>query len=106
MKNFKQWIDLYKKDNDWNELFNDFPAGTSTDCDIEFIAPKYHELPIAMQFGIYIEYVYHIDTKINKDFRVILYTGPHNKINGEHTSLKIWCKREIPKFFEYIEDLL
>ena len=61
---FMKWLTKYKKENEWNELFNDFPAGTSTDCDIEFIAPEYHELPIAMQFGIFTEFSFNFGAEL------------------------------------------
>jgi len=59
MEYFKEWIDKYKVTNNWDYLFNDntddpFPrAGTPT-----ITAPKYHELPIAMQLGIFNEFLY------------------------------------------------
>lgn len=54
MKNFCQWIDEYKKDVKWAMLFN-----SSGDANIyakSAMAPKYHDLPIAMQVGIFMEY--------------------------------------------------
>jgi CTP-dependent riboflavin kinase len=59
MKHFNEWIDRYKEENNWKDIFNedaevgkdDYMAGTL------FEAPKYHDLPIAMQFGIFLEYL-------------------------------------------------
>lgn len=47
MKRFCEWIDEYKKRVDWERLF----AST-----INAQAPKYHDLPIAMQFGIFLQF--------------------------------------------------
>lgn len=47
MKLFCAWIDEYKKKVDWNNLF----AST-----VNAKIPKYHDLPIAMQFGIFLQF--------------------------------------------------
>ena len=48
MKLFVEFIDKYKAENDWDTLFGPFIYGE---------APKYHDLPTAMQFGIFTEFV-------------------------------------------------
>lgn len=48
---FKDWIDKYKEKVGWDDLFQ-FAGGT---------APKYHDLPIAFQIGIFLEYVQDTD---------------------------------------------
>lgn len=53
MENFCVWIDKYKKDHWWEQLFN---QGTINTGNTYYKAPKYHELPNAMQFGIFIEF--------------------------------------------------
>lgn len=50
MAHFKEWIDRYKSEHDWEDLFNHNTEYQDT------LAPKYHELPIAMQFGIFLEW--------------------------------------------------
>lgn len=42
---FKLWVDQYKSEHDWASMFGH----------LEY--KKYHELPIAMQFGIFLEYL-------------------------------------------------
>src|SRR5258708_246247 len=56
MKQFCAWIDQYKQWVDWNLLFNShrFSARNGQEC--VNVPPKYHELPIGMQIGIFIEY--------------------------------------------------
>lgn len=63
MQKFCDFIDQYKKDNNWKELFNEGvsimmplprPMRTSVGKTID---PKYHDLPIAMQVGIFIEFM-------------------------------------------------
>lgn len=68
MTHFKQWIDQYKSEHDWDKLFSTgffkFSEEKTTTVVGELAqslivaqAPKYHELPIAMQFGIFTEYM-------------------------------------------------
>jgi len=64
MKDFCNWIDEYKKTNNWKKLFNDTyhqtnvkRAGNGEICSIDFSTPKFHDLPIAMQMGIWNEYL-------------------------------------------------
>jgi hypothetical protein len=61
MKVFCDWVDGYKKQNDWSNLFN---AGYNMAGDWgtegwggSTTAPKYHDLPIAFQIGMWIEFV-------------------------------------------------
>lgn len=62
MGDFLIWIDKYKKDNDWDQLFNAGAQGYNYHGAVTFTsyktkAPKFYELPIAMQFGIWVQYV-------------------------------------------------
>ena len=41
-KHFKEWIDTYKKQIDWNDLFQ-YAGGIST---------KFHDVPIELQYGV------------------------------------------------------
>lgn len=61
MRHFKEWIDNYKAEHEWKGLFN---ANYNKEPWSNYIggpevteAPKYHELPIAMQFGIFYQYM-------------------------------------------------
>lgn len=61
---FCDWIDEYKHKNDWDRLFNagieEFSRGMMRGEIVEMgrtRAPKYHDLPLAMQIGIYIEFM-------------------------------------------------
>lgn len=52
MKKFCDWIDDYKKRVNWDLLFREGQHGG------EYARPtKYHDLPIAMQIGIFLQYV-------------------------------------------------
>ena len=59
MKSFCKYIDDYKESNDWQALFNDgYIYGchpkTPTDPIMKTTkAPKFHDLPLAMQMGIF-----------------------------------------------------
>lgn len=72
---FKKWVNIYKKKNNWCDLFrieqtrhtieNDEEGnlqGIYIDIDPKTFTPKYHDLPVAMQFGIFLQYVYERDT--------------------------------------------
>lgn len=56
-KIFCDWIDEYKDANNWNTLFN---HGVEFQEDMVYKttqAPKFHDLPYAMQMGIWFEFV-------------------------------------------------
>lgn len=50
MKTFCNWIDEYKKKNDWDMLFRNWHRS-----ELEQI--KFHHIPYAMQMGIWFEFV-------------------------------------------------
>ncbi len=52
-KLFCDWVDKYKEENNWDNLFN---ARTSRYPALDTKAPKFHEIPYAMQHGIWIEF--------------------------------------------------
>jgi len=54
---FCEWIDQYKKKHRWKYLFNE-GAYLFPDTSEVTMAPKYHDLPFAMQIGIWMEFVY------------------------------------------------
>lgn len=63
MNKFNDWIDKYKVENNWNKLFNENYsqfnkqyASNGELVSMDFSPPKYHELPIAMQIGIFMEF--------------------------------------------------
>lgn len=65
MKRFCSWIDGYKERTDWKRLFNTgtdytgyigIPGKPVTEFKKVREAPKYHDLPIAMQFGIFLQF--------------------------------------------------
>ncbi len=60
VKEFGAWIDGYKKRVKWNALFCDcsnyHPKSGNSDRNTPSI--KYHDLPIAFQFGIFLQYVF------------------------------------------------
>jgi len=51
---FCDWIDEYKEKVKWSELFND---GSPHYAKMGWHNPKYHDLPMAMQIGIWIQFV-------------------------------------------------
>jgi hypothetical protein len=58
---FCKWIDEYKVRVDWKRLFavrtyTNYDDGTR--CEMELRQPKYHDLPIAMQIGIFIQFTF------------------------------------------------
>lgn len=53
MKMFGEFIDKYKEENDWENLFN---CGVAYDQESKPYV-KYHDLPLAMQYGIFSEFV-------------------------------------------------
>ena len=53
MKVFCDWVDQYKLAVDWNTLFNS--GGILRTGEAK--APKFHELPYALQLGIFFEFI-------------------------------------------------
>lgn len=85
---FKEWINKYKSELNWDDLFN---AGFEVDFPTDIpatTAPKYHELPVAMQFGIFMEYFKEIYQKDKFDLDkigtnllfILMNNGPGNAI--------------------------
>lgn len=61
MNVFCHWVDVYKKRNNFNELFKaDIAVAINLRgglTPITSAAPKYHELPLAFQVGMWIEFL-------------------------------------------------
>lgn len=55
MKVFCDWIDEYKKAANWNKLFNSTENYQDSSAVVSF-APKFHDIPHAMQTGIWLEF--------------------------------------------------
>ena len=53
MKRFCAWIDEYKKRVDWERLFGNFSPEVLS---VKVARTKYHDLPIAMQIGIFLQF--------------------------------------------------
>ena len=68
MKIFCAWIDQYKKQVGWAELFD--PTGSKKDKDL----PKYHDLPLAMQIGIFLQFAFQ-NGKFYSDIELTSYSG-------------------------------
>lgn len=58
MKKFCDWIDEYKKKNAFEVLFACTIRTEWYPSHPIFRIPKYHELPLAFQYGIFCEYIY------------------------------------------------
>lgn len=54
MKVFCDWIDKYKLANEWAQLFN---YGSPHYAKMGWHTPKFHDLPFAMQVGIFLQFV-------------------------------------------------
>lgn len=59
---FKLWVDGYKADNDWDDLFNDHDMDKNRDIDFgnatySCQSPKFHDIPFAMQMGIFTQFL-------------------------------------------------
>lgn len=58
MKVFCEWIEEYKEEVGWEGLFNDGVSFLTKNLNtITTESPKYHELPQALQHGIWIEFL-------------------------------------------------
>ncbi len=60
MPHFEAWIDEYKRKNKWADLFNEKGDREVFDMSGDTVylnSPNVYELPAAMQFGIFLQYV-------------------------------------------------
>lgn len=60
-KHFSEWIDVYKIENNWKNIFNP-QFWENPEQHRIYSTPKYHDLPTAIQFGIFIQFIYEVDT--------------------------------------------
>lgn len=65
MEIFCKWIDEYKNKINWNDLFTRVNCIGDQPNHCEINPPKYHDLPIAMQIGIFIQF--RAENVINKN---------------------------------------
>lgn len=72
MKHFLNWIDGYKESNNWFDLFTTHLA---PDKSGNWEAPKYHELPIAMQFGIFLQWMCETSAFNDRTYNVTIAVG-------------------------------
>ncbi len=76
MKDFCTWIDLYKKGTQWDKLF-------STSAYYHKSSPKFHDLPLAIQMGIWNEYLDAYDIKrCKKEIENFLYATEEGMIEA------------------------
>lgn len=77
VQKFCDWIDEYKKQNNWTDLFNEvqseYPA-------LRTKAPKFHDLPIAMQIGIFLQFIAETDKAYELELPTIESIEDINKI--------------------------
>lgn len=60
-KLFCEWIDKYKKENKWDELFNNEERlEPNINNPFYFNKMKYHDIPLSMQLGIFHEFAIEI----------------------------------------------
>jgi hypothetical protein len=88
MKCFCDWIDEYKKAVNWDKLFT---ANENTD-QIHSSKYKFHEIPYAMQYGIWIEYC---RQKLSNYFE-----------QPEHISDNVDLREDIEMVFKEIEEMI
>lgn len=84
MEKFKVWIDKYKLDNDWNNLFGKHDLYTEEEYPYRTTfsqTPKFHELPTAMQYGIFYEFVCRFTMEIKEDEGVVFIDNTKETIN-------------------------
>lgn len=87
-KVFGQWVNNYKIDNEWVVLFNEgfINFGKEINLQNDLVqhiptskAPKYHDLPVALQWGIFTQFVYETLKIIpnNGENRITLHCGSY-----------------------------
>lgn len=62
MKHFCAWIDEYKKRVEWDKLFNIRTHSNEMQrTPVKLGDKKFHDLPVAMQLGIFFQYACEVD---------------------------------------------
>ena len=74
MKQFCEWIDEYKKKVNWNNLF---PVAARNHYCVDI---KFHHLPVAMQIGIFLQYVSESDNSCGIEIPIIENKADFNSI--------------------------
>ena len=99
MANFYKWIDEYKEAVNWDRLFNAgyltcmrAHDGNGYDTTGNTYAPKFHDLPYAIQYGIWIEYC---RQELSNYFE-----------QPEHISDTVDLREDIEGVFKEAEDLI
>lgn len=112
MEHFKEWLSTYKLEHDWDVLFK---AGLCPHKledrepyfkgDNKYPAPKYHELPIAMQFGIFLEWLQQFP---KQKFQVYLFEQKELKNYSKvlHISFLAIVKSTISRGLSWMEEIL
>ena len=68
MKIFCEWIDKYKGKYGWNNLFGEHKTFYQGNLVCIGFAPKFHQLPYAMQIGIWLEFESEMSVRATKPF--------------------------------------
>lgn len=97
VKIFCDWIDIYKKENDWNALFNEHRTDLRGQPFCVGLAPKFHDLPIAIQFGIFCQFASEIGTQYS-------HTGIIADFRDWRDFLNI--QSIVTDYFEYLDECL
>lgn len=99
MKLFCKWIDDYKAEIGWNGLFGEHETKLSGRMVCCGIAPKFHEIPYAMQQGIWIEFVgqtlhhyfeqpeYQYSMDLEEDIKAVFKELEHELVYAEQQKL-------------------
>jgi hypothetical protein len=91
MERFCKWIDEYKKQNNWGYLFSGYKKTEDNGRIIVCYGcfPKYHEIPLAMQIGIFLQFVAEYN---NYGFGITI--REVNDIQNFHHSISYWMQLE------------
>lgn len=82
---FCAWVDAYKESVEWKQLFNERWPSVPI---VRTKAPKYHELPYALQYGIWAQFMSDLGTG-----NLFQHPGAFNTLSSWITG---WCRQ-----FEY-----
>lgn len=68
---FCKWIDEYKRNIGWNDLFADLRGTIKYKPGVNHFTTKFHDIPIAMQFGILMQFFHEIYGKNEDAYRAL-----------------------------------
>lgn len=88
---FSEWFKVYKEKVGWKKIFNEIVAFRMY-ASVVTKAPKFYKLPIAMQIGIFLQYV--SEKKSSIDFKIHICKENDKSLELILEDIEDWFKQQ------------